>query len=508
MADITSIAQRFFDACENGKGWEVCQAYCTPDASFSAQAEPLAEMRTLQGYTEWMKGLLGFMPDGRYTVKSFATDGERNNVCAYRRVLGHPYRRGWSAAADRQKHQHGLRVRHAVRGRQDPPHDQDLEFGLGAAANSAGGNLRSAIRWPRRRGIGMLATTSAGAAMPIIPEIRDYLDELTAIRRDIHAHPEIGFEEERTADIVAAKLAEWGVEVHRGLAKTGVVGTIRRGNSLRAIGLRADMDCLPMQEMNQFPHRSTHDGKMHACGHDGHTTMLLGAARYLAATRNFDGTVHFIFQPGEEGFGGGRVMVEEGLFDKFPCDAVFAMHNKPGIPVGHMATRAGPMLAATDRFDIRIKARGGHAAYPHLGSDPFVIGAQIVMALQTIPARNIDPIDSAVISIGFMRGGSAYNVIPDELHIGGTVRSFRPEVRDLLERRMSEIVRGTAALHGAEAALDYRRGYPPTINHAAEATSRPMSRPRSAARSRSSATSRPRWAARISRTCCWRGRAR
>ena len=345
--------------------------------------------------------------------------------------------------------------------------------------------------------------------MPIIPEIRDYLDELTAIRRDIHAHPEIGFEEERTADLVAAKLAEWGVEVHRGLAKTGVVGTIRRGNSLRAIGLRADMDCLPMQEMNQFPHRSTHDGKMHACGHDGHTTMLLGAARYLAATRNFDGTVHFIFQPGEEGFGGGRVMVEEGLFDKFPCDAVFAMHNKPGIPVGHMATRAGPMLAASDRFDIRIKARGGHAAHPHLGSDPFVIGAQIVMALQTIPSRNIDPVDSAVISIGFMRGGSAYNVIPDELHIGGTVRSFRPEVRDLLgtphgrdraRHRRSARRRGGARLSPRLPADDQprRRGVP----------SRPMSRPRSAARSRSSATSRPRWAARISRTCCWRGRAR
>src|SRR3954466_7343701 len=308
-----------------------------------------------------------------------------------------------------------------------------------------------------------------GAAMPIIPEVRDYLDELTQIRRDIHAHPELGFTEERTGDLVAKQLAEYGCEVHRGLAETGVVGTIRRGNSLRAIGLRADMDCLPMQEQNQFSHRSTHDGKMHACGHDGHTTMLLGAARYLTATRNFEGTVHFIFQPGEEGFGGGRVMVEEGLFDKFPCDAVFAMHNKPGVPVGHMATRAGPMLAATDRFVIRIKARGGHAAYPHLGSDPFVIGAQIVTTLQTIPARNIDPVDSSVISIGFMRGGSAYNVIPDELHIGGTVRSFRPEVRDLLERRMGEVVRGAAAVHGATAECEYRRGYPSTINHAAEA---------------------------------------
>jgi amidohydrolase len=306
--------------------------------------------------------------------------------------------------------------------------------------------------------------------MPIIPELRDHLDELSAIRRDIHAHPELGFTEERTGDLVAQKLAEYGCEVHRGLATTGVVGTIRRGNSLRAIGLRADMDCLPMQELNDFAHRSRFDGLMHGCGHDGHTTMLLGAARYLAATRNFEGTVHFIFQPGEEGYGGGRVMVEEGLFEKFPCDAVFAMHNKPGIAVGHMATTAGPMLAASDRFDIRITARGGHAAHPHLGTDAFVIGAHTVLALQTILSRNVDPVDSAVISIGFMRGGSAYNVIPDELHIGGTARSFRPEVRDLIERRIGEVAGGAAALHGATAELNYRRGYPPTINHAAEAS--------------------------------------
>jgi amidohydrolase len=308
-----------------------------------------------------------------------------------------------------------------------------------------------------------------GAPMPIIPEIEGSLDELTQIRRDIHAHPELGFEEERTADIVAAKLKEYGCEVHRGLATTGVVGTIRKGNSLRAIGLRADMDCLPMQELNQFAHRSTHDGKMHACGHDGHTTMLLGAAKYLAASRNFDGTVHFIFQPGEEGYGGGRVMVQQGLFDKFPCDAVFAMHNKPDIPVGAMATTLGALLAASDRFDIKVKGRGTHAAHPQSGNDPFIIGAQIVLALQTIPARNIDPIDSAVISVGFMRGGSAYNVIPDEVHIGGTVRSFRPEVQDLLERRMGEVARGIAVAHGATVEFDYRRGYPPTINHADEA---------------------------------------
>ena len=305
--------------------------------------------------------------------------------------------------------------------------------------------------------------------MPIIPEVLESLDELTQIRHDIHAHPELGFEEERTAEIVAVKLKEFGCEVHRGLATTGVVGTIRRGNSLRAIGLRADMDCLPMQELNDFSHRSTHDGKMHACGHDGHTTMLLGAAKYLAKTRNFDGTVHFIFQPGEEGHGGGRVMVEQGLFEKFPCDAVFAMHNKPGIPIGSMATKAGPLLAATDRFDIQVKGHGVHAAYPHGGIDPFVAGAQIVTALQSIVSRNIDPIDSAVVTIGFMRGGTAYNVIPDELQIGGTVRSFRPQTQDLIERRMAEIIQGTASACGATAVFNYRRGYPPTVNHADEA---------------------------------------
>jgi amidohydrolase len=304
--------------------------------------------------------------------------------------------------------------------------------------------------------------------MPIIAQLLDLQDELTAIRRDIHAHPELAFAEERTSDLVAAKLAEFGCEVHRGLAGTGVVGTIRRGNTPKAIGLRADMDALPIHELNDFAHRSANDGKMHACGHDGHTTMLLGAAKYLAATRNFEGTVHLIFQPAEEGGGGGRVMVEEGLFEKFPCDAVFALHNKPGIPVGEMAAKPGALLAASDRWDIRIKGLGTHAAHPHLGIDPFVIGAQIVLALQTIGSRNVDPLDSAVVSVGFVRGGSAYNVIPDELHIGGTARSFSPEVRDLIERRLGDIARGVAALHGATAETDYRRNYPATINHAAE----------------------------------------
>ncbi len=304
--------------------------------------------------------------------------------------------------------------------------------------------------------------------MPILAEVLDYHDYLTGIRRDIHAHPELAFAEQRTADLVAASLVEFGCDVYRGLAGTGVIGTIRNGNAPGAIGLRADMDALPIQELNDFSHRSAHHGRMHACGHDGHTAMLLGAARYLTATRNFEGTVHLIFQPAEEGGGGGRVMVEEGLFDKFPCDAVFALHNRPGIEVGRIAVRPGPLLAASDRWDIRIKARGTHAAHPHLGIDPFVIGAQIVLALQTISSRNIDPLDAAVVSVGFIKGGEAYNVIPDDLHIGGTARSFRPEVRDLIEARLGEIARGVAALHGASAEAEYRRNYPPTINHQAE----------------------------------------
>ena len=306
--------------------------------------------------------------------------------------------------------------------------------------------------------------------MSLIPRIVELQPELSCLRRDIHAHPELAFEESRTSDLVAAKLAAFGCEVHRGLAKTGVVGTLRRGNTPRSIGLRADMDALPIQERNDFTHRSTHDGKMHACGHDGHTTMLLGAAQYLAETRNFEGTVHFIFQPAEEGHGGGRVMIEDGLFDRFPCEAVFALHNKPGLPVGQIATRPGPLYAASDSWDIRVEGRGGHAALPHLGRDPFVIGAEIVLALQTIVSRNVDPMESAVVTIGFMKGGTTYNVIPDTLHIGGTARSFLPEVRDLLERRLDELARGIAAAHGAVATLDYRRRYPPTVNHDAEVT--------------------------------------
>ena len=304
--------------------------------------------------------------------------------------------------------------------------------------------------------------------MPIIAELGDYQPELTAIRRDIHAHPELAFDEARTSELVAAKLGEFGCTVDRGWAGTGVVGTIRGGSSSAAIGLRADMDALPIHELNDFAHRSTVDGRMHACGHDGHTTMLLGAAKYLAATRNFDGAVHLIFQPAEEGGGGGRLMVEQGLFDRFPCDAVFALHNKPGIPVGQIAATSGPLLAASDRWDIRVKGRGTHAAHPHLGIDPFVVGAEIVLALQTITSRALDPLDAAVVSVGFTKGGSAYNAVPDELHIGGTARSLRPAVQDLIERRIGEIARGVAAAHGATAEVVYNRNYPPTINRRAE----------------------------------------
>ena len=301
--------------------------------------------------------------------------------------------------------------------------------------------------------------------MSIVPRVLDYQAELSSIRQDIHMHPEIAFEEQRTSDIVAAKLAEFGCEVHRGLAKTGVVGTLRRGNATRAIGLRADMDALPIQERNTFSHASVNKNKMHACGHDGHTTMLLGAARYLAETRNFNGTVHFIFQPAEEGLGGGRVMVEEGLFEKFPCDAVFAMHNVPGLPVGHMSVKPGTLLASADSWTMKVKAKGSHGAMPHQGNDPFIIACQIVLAIQTIASRNVDPLDSVVVSVGFIKGGDTFNVIPDEVQMGGTARALLPHVQDMIEARLGEIARGVASAYGASVDYQYIRRYPPTVNH-------------------------------------------
>jgi hippurate hydrolase len=302
--------------------------------------------------------------------------------------------------------------------------------------------------------------------------LRLFHAELVHIRRDIHANPELGFEETRTSQLVADKLGEWGIEVHRGLAKTGLVGVIKgKKNSGRAVGLRADMDCLPMHETGDAPHKSRVAGRMHACGHDGHTTMLLGAARYLAQTRNFDGTVNLIFQPAEEGGGGGRVMVEEGLFERFPCESVYALHNWPGLPSGKIAVRPGPMLAATDEIRIRVRGKGGHAALPHLAADPVVAAAHIITALQTVASRNASPVDALVVSLCSMQTSQlgAFNVIPGHVELIGTVRSFTPETRDLAERRIKEIATAVAQGLGASAEIEYRRGYPATVNAEREA---------------------------------------
>jgi amidohydrolase len=301
--------------------------------------------------------------------------------------------------------------------------------------------------------------------MAIINRIGEFHDEMTAWRRDLHAHPEIAFEERRTAGVVAARLESFGLdEVHSGIARTGVVGVLRAGSGGRAIGLRADMDALPIHEASGRPYASTVPGKMHACGHDGHTTMLLGAARYLAETRNFDGTVYFIFQPAEENEGGGRVMVEEGLFERFPVEQVFGMHNWPRMPLGTFAMRPGPVMAAADRFAITLTGSGGHGAMPHACRDPLVAGAQIVSALQTIVSRQVDPVESAVVSVCQFHAGAIDNVIPQTATLSGTARSFLPEVRDLLERRIVEIGHGVAAALGIKAEAVFERGYPPTVN--------------------------------------------
>jgi hippurate hydrolase len=305
-----------------------------------------------------------------------------------------------------------------------------------------------------------------------VERIRRYHAELKELRRDLHAHPELAFEESRTSALVAEKLASWGIEVHRGLAKTGVVGVVQgRKSNGKAVGLRADMDCLPVQEANSFAHKSQNAGRMHACGHDGHTTMLLGAARYLAETRGFDGTAYLIFQPAEEGGGGGQVMVREGLFQRFPANEVYALHNWPGLPPGKMAVRAGPVMAATDEIEITVRGRGGHGALPHLAVDPVVAAAQIISALQTVASRNVNPIDSVVVSVCSLQTSQvgAFNIIPDAVTLIGTVRSFRPQTRELAERRVTEIASRIAEALGASATIDYRRGYPPTVNSAREA---------------------------------------
>ena len=304
--------------------------------------------------------------------------------------------------------------------------------------------------------------------MNIEADIAASHESLKSFRRDIHRHPETAFEEVRTAARVAERLEACGIEVHTGLATTGVVGALKRGSSNRAIALRADMDALNLTEHNTFDHRSTISGKMHGCGHDGHTAMLLGAAEYLAAKESFNGTVYFIFQPAEEGGGGGRVMVEEGLFDRFPVEGVYGMHNMPGLAVGHIAASTGPVMAAADTFTITITGTGGQAAFPHKTVDPVLIAGEIIVALQTIVARNTDPLQSAVVSVTMMAAGEASNIIPETATLTGSARTFTEEMRDLVEAAMKRIVDGVAAAHGATATLDYERGYPATVNHPAE----------------------------------------
>jgi hippurate hydrolase len=307
--------------------------------------------------------------------------------------------------------------------------------------------------------------------VPVQNRIADYAQEMTEWRRDLHAHPELAFEEHRTSDRVAALLQGWGIEVTRGIAGTGLVGTLRQGHSARTIGLRADMDALPMQEATGLPYQSRSSNRMHACGHDGHTTMLLGAAKYLAETRNFDGTVHFIFQPAEENGGGGGVMVAEGLFDRFPCDMVFGAHNDPSLKLGIMTAITGPVCANTDDFWIHIKGHGGHAAHPEVTLDPVLIGAHVVLALQSLASRRTSPTDPVVVSICQFHAGSATNVIPDGAALNGTVRTLNPETRALMEKLLREVAIGTARAHGADAVVEYEPGYPGIIN-AAEPTDR------------------------------------
>ncbi len=305
--------------------------------------------------------------------------------------------------------------------------------------------------------------------MPVVNRIAEFHEEMKTWRRDIHRHPETAFEENRTSDLVAEKLAEWGIEVHRGLATTGVVGLLKgQKDNGRKIGLRADLDALHIHELNDFDHRSVNDGKMHACGHDGHTTMLLGAAKYLAETRNFDGSVAFIFQPAEENEGGGRVMIEDGLFEKFPVETVYGMHNMPGTAAGEIGMRVGPAMAAFDIFELTITGVGAHAAMPHQGIDPIVIGAQVVTALQTIASRRTEPLDSVVVSVTQFHAGDTWNVIPNGAVIRGTVRSFRAETQNQIEADIERIADGICSSQGASLAMTYERRYPALVNTQAE----------------------------------------
>ena len=308
--------------------------------------------------------------------------------------------------------------------------------------------------------------------MNVIDSIVTQAASIAAVRKDIHAHPELCFEEVRTAEVVAQKLTEWGIPIHRGLGKTGVVGIVKGrdgGASGRAIGLRADMDALPMQEFNTFAHASKHQGKMHACGHDGHVAMLLAAAQHFAKHRNFDGTVYLIFQPAEEGGGGARVMIEDGLFEQFPMQAVYGMHNWPGMPVGTFAVSPGPVMASTSEFKITIRGKGGHAALPHTGIDPVPIACGMVQTFQTIISRNKKPVDAGVISVTMIHAGEATNVVPDSVELQGTVRTFTVEVLELIEKRMRQIAEHTCAAHDAICEFAFVRNYPPTVNSPAEA---------------------------------------
>ncbi|CAG4917371.1 M20 aminoacylase family protein [Paraburkholderia gardini] len=304
--------------------------------------------------------------------------------------------------------------------------------------------------------------------MKLIPEIQAAQGEIQTIRRTIHAHPELRYEETQTADLVAKNLTAWGIEVHRGLGKTGVVGVLKRGTSERSVGLRADMDALPVHELNTFEHRSRNDGKMHACGHDGHTAMLLGAARYLAEHGDFDGTIVFIFQPAEEGGAGAQAMIDDGLFTRFPVDAVFGIHNWPGMPAGNFGVTEGPIMASSNEFRIEIKGIGSHAALPHNGRDPVFTAVQIANGLQSIITRNKKPLDTAVLSITQIHAGDAVNVVPDVAWIGGTVRTFTTETLDLIETRLRKIAESTAEAYDCSVEITFHRNYPPTINSSEE----------------------------------------
>lgn len=312
----------------------------------------------------------------------------------------------------------------------------------------------------------MSAAPDRRAAYARIDQLLPYEQELVAIRRHLHQNPELAFAEHGTADFVAGRLQEWGYEVARGIGGTGVVGTLRQGDGSRRLGIRADMDALPIQEATGAAHASRAPGLMHACGHDGHMAMLLGAAKYLARQRNFSGTLHLIFQPAEErGFdSGGKAMVDDGLFERFPCDAVYAMHNHPGVPQGRFLLRSGAFMAAGDRVFIKVLGVGGHAARPHLAADPLVAAAAIVTGLQTVVARNVDPAESAVVTVGRLRAGDALNVIPADAEIGISVRSFAPQVRALLKERITALATGIAQAHGTRAEIDYVEGYPVLVN--------------------------------------------